>query len=151
MQFLKAQYYFLIFINYSTRYFTYNPEVYHDPITFKPERFLKTEDLSPETDPHKYVFGFGRRICPGRVLADQALFLNISQSLAVFNIEGRAATRGEGSPQLQFTSGVISHSEPFEASIKPRSPHHEGMIRSIEETHPWKKGDGEALKRLERS
>lgn len=119
-------------------------------MTFKPERFLETEGLNPETDPHKFVFGFGRRICPGRVLADEALFLNISQSLAVFNIDRRAANGGEGS-RLQFTSGVISHPEPFGASIKPRSPHHEGMIRSIEETFPWTKGDGEVLKRLERS
>ncbi|KAH7142853.1 cytochrome P450 [Dactylonectria estremocensis] len=132
-------------------YFTHDPNVYQDPMTFRPERFLETEGLNPETDPHKLVFGFGRRICPGRVLADQALFLNVSQSLAVFNIERRAAKRGDDVSQLRFTPGVISHPEPFDASIKPRSPHHEGLIRSIEETFPWKTGDGELLKRFGRS
>ncbi|KAH6995360.1 cytochrome P450 [Ilyonectria destructans] len=131
-------------------HFTHDPEVYQDPMIFRPERFLETEGLNPETDPHKFVFGFGRRICPGRVLADQALFLNVSQSLAVFNIKGSAAKGENEVSQLRFTPGVISHPEPFEASITPRSSHHEDLIRSIEETFPWKQGDGEILKNLER-
>ncbi|KAH8684944.1 putative cytochrome P450 oxidoreductase OrdA-like protein [Ilyonectria robusta] len=131
-------------------HFTHDPEVYQDPMTFRPERFLETEGLNPETDPHKFVFGFGRRICPGRVLADQALFLNVSQSLAVFNIEGSVTKRGNAVSQLRFTPGVISRPEPFEASITPRSSHHEDLIRSIEKTFPWKQGDGELLKTLER-
>jgi hypothetical protein len=117
-------------------------------MTFEPERFLATEGHDPEADPHKFSFGFGRRICPGRVLADQALFLNISQTLAVFSIGKRIIDGKEISPKMKFTAGVISHPKPFEASIKPRSSHHEALIRSIEQTYPWQKGDGEALKRL---
>lgn len=52
---------------------------------FKPERFLATEDHTPQLDPHALSFGFGRRICPGKLLADNTIFLSIAQSLAVFN------------------------------------------------------------------
>lgn len=39
-----------------------DPRNYKDPELFNPDRFL-SED--PELDPRKYVFGFGRRACPG--------------------------------------------------------------------------------------
>jgi cytochrome P450 len=37
-------------------------DIYPDPVEFRPERFLGP---SPQVDPHKFVFGFGRRACPG--------------------------------------------------------------------------------------
>ena len=50
---------------------THDPEVYHDPMAFKPERFLSHSDAGngdgmregrePEPDPRGIVFGFGRR------------------------------------------------------------------------------------------
>jgi cytochrome P450 len=41
---------------------TRDEEMYPDPSEFRPERFLGP---SPQLDPHKFVFGFGRRACPG--------------------------------------------------------------------------------------
>lgn len=39
-----------------------DPEVYKDPLTFNPSRFLGP---NPEQNPAEYVFGFGRRsACP---------------------------------------------------------------------------------------
>ncbi|KAG8893872.1 hypothetical protein FRC01_013296, partial [Tulasnella sp. 417] len=53
-----------------------DPQIYPEPEVFNPERFLKrSEDGGPLTvntsilNPLEYVFGFGRRICPGRDLA----------------------------------------------------------------------------------
>ncbi|KAI5465087.1 putative cytochrome P450 oxidoreductase OrdA-like protein [Mariannaea sp. PMI_226] len=129
-------------------HFTHDPDVYRDPMAFKPERFLATESHAPEPDPRKFVFGFGRRICPGRILADQALFLNISQSLAVFSIKPGTVDGKEVTPTIKFTPGVISHPEPYHTSIKPRSQHHEALLRGLEQKYPWQKGDGEALKNL---
>lgn len=37
-------------------------EMYPDPLEFKPERFLGP---SPQLNPRKFIFGFGRRGCPG--------------------------------------------------------------------------------------
>jgi cytochrome P450 len=39
-----------------------DPRNYNNPDKFNPERFLGPE---PELDPRKYIFGFGRRKCPG--------------------------------------------------------------------------------------
>lgn len=117
-------------------------------MTFKPERFLATENHVPEPDPHTVVFGFGRRICPGRLLADTALFINIVQSLSVFNI-GKAVENGrEIDPVVDFLPGVVSHPAPFRASIKPRSAHHEALIRSIEQTHPWQQSDSKLMQNV---
>ncbi|QKD59379.2 cytochrome P450 [Fusarium oxysporum Fo47] len=128
-------------------YFAHDPEVHHEPMRFNPERFLSTDGNQPEQDPHMYTFGFGRRVCPGRVLADNALFLNIAQSLAVLHI--RKDENG-AQPELLFTPGMISHPEPFKAAITPRSPHHEQLIRSLEQEYPWEQSDGHIIENMQR-
>lgn len=40
---------------------SHDPENYHDPFTFKPERFLEENGRKPELDPRTIAFGFGRR------------------------------------------------------------------------------------------
>ncbi|KAG5756938.1 hypothetical protein H9Q70_000477 [Fusarium xylarioides] len=127
-------------------YFAHDPEVHHEPMRFNPERFLSTDGNEPEQDPHKYTFGFGRRVCPGRVLADNALFLNIAQSLAVLHI--RKDENG-AQPELLFTPGMISHPEPFKAAITPRSPHHEQLIRSLEQEFPWEQSDSHIIEKMQ--
>jgi hypothetical protein len=66
----------------------HDPEVYDEPMEFKPERFLtKDGKLNPEVqDPGVASFGFGRRICPGRHLSDTTLFITVASVLTVFNI-----------------------------------------------------------------
>ncbi|PSR71810.1 hypothetical protein PHLCEN_2v12311 [Hermanssonia centrifuga] len=39
----------------------HDPEVYPDPMEFKPERFMASPGREPELDPHSVAFGFGRR------------------------------------------------------------------------------------------
>ena len=41
--------------------FAHDPELYHDPMNFSPERFLDADGRTPELDPKNVVFGFGRR------------------------------------------------------------------------------------------
>ncbi|KAE8138727.1 cytochrome P450 [Aspergillus pseudotamarii] len=57
------------------RRFTHDPNAYCDPEASIPERFLGD---NPELDPHTIAFGFGRRICSGRLLADSTVFLRIA-------------------------------------------------------------------------
>jgi hypothetical protein len=116
-------------------------------MAFKPERFLDSDP--PEPDPHTISFGFGRRICPGRVLADSAIYLTIAQSLSVFNIRKAIDENGhEIDPIVKFLPGVISHPAPFKTSVKPRSPHHETLIRAIEREHPWPESDAKVLESI---
>ena len=47
---------------HSTRAITHDEEIYPDPFTFNPNRHLGD---AAQPDPYKFVFGFGRRACPG--------------------------------------------------------------------------------------
>lgn len=61
--------------------------VYSDPYLFKPERFLPV-DLGGlgEPDCVPTIFGYGRRICPGRYLAEAGLWTYAANILAVLDI-----------------------------------------------------------------
>lgn len=134
-----------LFVDTFNRAFAHNPDIYHEPSAFKPERFLGIDGRDPELDPDSMVFGFGRRKCPGRVLADSSVFLTIAQSLAVFDISKVVENGKEVEPIVEFTPGTISHPVPFRTSIKPRSPDHEALIRSILVDHPWEESDAKFL------
>lgn len=126
--------------------FMHDPNTFHDPMTYKPERFLGVDGREPEMDTHQLCFGFGRRICPGRELADASVFLSIAQSLAVFNITKPTDESGKViEPKVYFQPGIISHPAEFQVTIKPRDAKAEALIRSIEEEHPFESGDAEEL------
>jgi len=114
-------------------------------MTFKPERFLGVDGHEPEIDPHDLVFGYGRRICPGRILADTTLYLSVAQSLAVFNIRKAVQNGKEVEVQPKFQPGVISHPESWKFHITPQSAAHETLIRSVEQEHPWEQSNASDL------
>ncbi len=124
----------------------HNPETYTDPSTFNPSRFL---GQNPEPDPFLYAFGYGRRRCPGVVLADISVWLTIAQSLAVFDIQNmdRKEKTVEDSEMFQCTSGFLCHPIlPTEGwSIKARSKVAENLIRAVEVEHPWERSDSVML------
>ncbi|KAI2787985.1 O-methylsterigmatocystin oxidoreductase [Penicillium oxalicum] len=126
----------------------HDPATYHDPMTFKPERFLPSEGHTPETDPHTIAFGFGRRICPGRFLADNTVFLTVAQTLAVFDIRNAVQDGVPASNPPKFQAGMVSQPVPFQCSIKVRSPSHEALVLSVEQEHPWEPSDAPAVKNL---
>ncbi|RDB17752.1 hypothetical protein Hypma_001133 [Hypsizygus marmoreus] len=91
---------------------------------FDPQRFIGADGevcVGP-LDPTAFAFGYGRRICPGRHLADVSLWITISSILTVFDITPSIDENGhtiEVTPQ--FVSGVIRSPKPFKCTIKPRS------------------------------
>ncbi|KZT01116.1 cytochrome P450 [Laetiporus sulphureus 93-53] len=98
-------------------------ETYPDPFAFKPERFLAEEGSEPQLDPRKFVFGFGRRVCPGSHFAESSAFLVISCILATFDISKSVDENGrEVEPPVAFTSTVTSHVKPFPCRITVRAP-----------------------------
>ncbi|GJE84890.1 cytochrome P450 [Phanerochaete sordida] len=102
-----------------------DPAAYAQPLRFMPERFLGAH---PEQDPRVCVFGFGRRICPGLNLAEATVFASCAMTLAAFDI-GKAVENGvEVTPEVAYSTGTISHPEPFKCSIKPRSQKAEALI-----------------------
>ncbi|KAI0002705.1 cytochrome P450 oxidoreductase OrdA-like protein [Xylariaceae sp. FL0662B] len=124
-------------------WFTHDPAVYHDPSSFNPSRHLGPD---PCPDPRNYVFGFGRRACPGKLLADSSVWLTIARSLAVFDItKGRDENGKEIEPEVRFKPGAVSYPVPFKATVRPRSSAHEALIRQAETLHPWEKGCADEL------
>ncbi|KAE9398917.1 cytochrome P450 [Gymnopus androsaceus JB14] len=93
---------------------THDPAVYKNPMEFNPDRFLG--DL-PEQDPKDMVFGFGRRLCPGRLLGDASVFIALAMSLAAFKI---TPLDNEEPLSLKNKSGIVSHLHPFKCKILPR-------------------------------
>ncbi|KAG2356980.1 cytochrome P450 [Suillus spraguei] len=98
-----------------------DPRTYASPSEFSPARFLAKEGKEPETDPRTICFGFGRRICPGLHLADASVWMSVAMSLAVFDISKVVENGVEITPEVDPSSGTISHPKPFKCSIKPRS------------------------------
>ncbi|KAG9101268.1 hypothetical protein FRC06_003230 [Ceratobasidium sp. 370] len=83
----------------------HNPDVYPEPERFKPERYL-VEDPPPE--PENYAFGFGRRTCPGIHIAQQSMWISISNTLANFTITKAKDEKGmDITPEERYSSGVI--------------------------------------------
>jgi cytochrome P450 len=129
--------------------FTHDPSVYPDPMVFRPERFVKTPTHKPEPDPRNLIFGYGRRVCPGRYVADNAVFVTIAQTLAVFNISKPVDEAGNViEPKVEFEPGTVSRPVHYRAQIQPRSEKHEALIRKSEDIYPWEPSDAKELENV---
>ncbi|EUC61108.1 cytochrome P450 family protein [Rhizoctonia solani AG-3 Rhs1AP] len=108
----------------------HDPELYHNPENFYPERFLGD---NPAPDPETCAFGFGRRVCPGIHIAQQSLWITISNLLANFEIsKARNADGLEITPSEDYTKDIISRPLPFECSIQPRSTASQVLVDDVE-------------------
>ncbi|KAJ7251022.1 cytochrome P450 [Mycena rebaudengoi] len=108
---------------------THDPDLYPNPMVFDPSRFIATPTKNAEQDPTKICFGYGRRICPGRLLADSTVFMACSAILAVVNIS-KARKKGVAiEPPVGQTAGTVSHPLPFNCSVEPRSVRALALIR----------------------
>ncbi|KAJ7698173.1 cytochrome P450 [Mycena olivaceomarginata] len=98
----------------------HDDEVYPDPFAFDPTRYLGE---NPQRDPFDLVFGYGRRVCPGAALAEDTLFLAISNILAAFTIS--KALDGEGKetePCVEWKTSTVTFPLNLRCRIVPRSP-----------------------------
>ena len=63
----------------------HDPEVFSDPMVFRPERYLRDGELNPDVrDPDSAVFGFGRR----SVDPTYSLIYTLMDSSPVYVLEG---------------------------------------------------------------
>ncbi|TFY68456.1 hypothetical protein EVJ58_g998 [Rhodofomes roseus] len=94
---------------------THDERAYDNPDTFSPERFLETHANEDLKDPRNIVFGYGRRLCPGRLFGDTSLFLAMASVAATLNIGKAQDATGlrESLPD--------SYPADYECSITPRS------------------------------
>ncbi|EIW84440.1 cytochrome P450 [Coniophora puteana RWD-64-598 SS2] len=97
-----------------------DPLKYSSPDTFSPERFLDSNGNLVHDTPY-FVFGFGRRICPGRHLALGSVWIAIAQILASFSIEKAKDAAGTSiDPNPGWTHGVTSCPKPFPCNFIAR-------------------------------
>jgi len=113
----------------NTWFILHDERNYREPHKFDPDRFLNNGKLDPNVlDPGKFAFGNGRRICPGKQMAENSVFIAIASILACFTIEHRMDKDGRPIPiKVDMTQGFPSHPKPFDCSVKPRNQ----SIRSL--------------------
>ncbi|KIJ28806.1 hypothetical protein M422DRAFT_269857 [Sphaerobolus stellatus SS14] len=96
---------------------------------FDPGRFME----SGRRDPGQTgAFGYGRRVCPGRYMAENSLFIAVASILQNFDITpARDGSGKEVMPEYEWTSGSFSFPTDYQCTIKPRSKAAEERILSI--------------------
>ncbi|KAF8841012.1 cytochrome P450 [Paxillus ammoniavirescens] len=100
-----------------------NEEIYPEPNVFKPERFFVNGELNDDLPTASHSFGFGRRMCPGRYLADASAWAAMVSILAQLNISKAVDEQGQVIDFTpEFTCGVTTAPVPFPCSITPRRP-----------------------------
>ncbi|TBU59800.1 hypothetical protein BD310DRAFT_373207 [Dichomitus squalens] len=98
-----------------------------------PERFLDQEGQlrSDILDPQLLVYGYGRRSCPGRHLAQSSLFITIAFLLHTQDILPRLDQFGAPIlPKGNMAHRIVSHPEGLEFRVRVRSRQAETLIQS---------------------
>ncbi|KAG2116998.1 cytochrome P450 [Suillus discolor] len=68
---------------------------YPDACHFIPERFIDINGALTDDDPVQYIFGLGRRICPGRYIADASMWSAIVTMLSTVDISSAKDDQGK--------------------------------------------------------
>jgi len=113
---------------------TRDHEDYPEPELFKPERFLNEDgSINPDVrDPSTIVFGFGRRICPGRHFAFNSLIIYIASTLHAFNVTA-GVDKASGKPielSTEIEGSIVIMPCKVPCGMNPRS---EAVVQLIHE------------------
>ncbi|KAF8553149.1 cytochrome P450 [Imleria badia] len=93
-----------------------DPEVFPNPEKFDPQRWID-DDGRLRDNMTSYPFGFGRRVCPGRYVANKSLYINLALLLWSFHI-----VEQEDAPidTNSHADSVLAHAAPFDVMFMPR-------------------------------
>ncbi|KAJ7810955.1 cytochrome P450 [Mycena olivaceomarginata] len=94
---------------------------YPDPHAFQPKRFLLDGKIDPGVRDPQSAFGFGRRICPGRHMATESIWIAVVSILAMFDITKEIGEDGRPiEPSYKYEGGALFSPAPFGCIITPR-------------------------------
>ncbi|KAF9264300.1 cytochrome P450 [Marasmius fiardii PR-910] len=90
---------------------------------FDPERFLDVDpQLKAKRDPRNYIFGFGRRRCPGADLVESSVWLLMVSILATMDITKSVDEQGRViEPVIKYSNAFFRVPDKFAFDIRPRS------------------------------
>ncbi|KAF8597611.1 cytochrome P450 [Ceratobasidium sp. AG-I] len=99
-----------------------DPKSYPNPHVFDPTRFLTP---TPNPDPRRFLFGFGRRVCPGQHVANNGAFTLAAAFMSVFKVVAGDDTMKEVEKcgrevWRMFTPFGPFEPMPFKCTITPR-------------------------------
>ncbi|KAG2050656.1 cytochrome P450 [Suillus hirtellus] len=107
-----------------------DPDVYPEPEEFKPQRWI--DDQGRLRDDLKFfVYGFGRRVCPGQHVANRSVFINSLLILWAFRL-----TLDPTKPlnDIGFMLGAVSDIPPCPIEFETRIP--ESELRRLMQHYP---------------
>ncbi|KAG1844668.1 cytochrome P450 [Suillus subalutaceus] len=114
---------------YNTWCISRDEKRYPEASRFMPERFLDVNGALTDDDPAGYVFGSGRRACPGRYTVDATLWSVIATMLATVEFSFAKDDQGkmiDFTPQ--FATGFTHSVMAFPCNISPRSHIHSELV-----------------------
>ncbi|KIK55702.1 hypothetical protein GYMLUDRAFT_230770 [Collybiopsis luxurians FD-317 M1] len=104
----------------------HNEAEFPDPMRFDPMRYLNADGKinSDVRDSSSALFGFGRRVCPGRHIAIASLWIAVASILACYTIEPELDKKGKPiDPKGEWDSAstLFNAPLPFKCRFVPRS------------------------------
>jgi len=107
----------------------HDPDLFAEPEIFNPDRYVANEHgVKPGVDTQDFrdwlPFGFGRRICPGRHLAQNSLMINAMNMIWAFDFSPALdPNTGLEIPIdiWNYEKGILTAPRPFQCKITPRS------------------------------
>ncbi|KAJ5151788.1 hypothetical protein N7492_010083 [Penicillium capsulatum] len=111
----------------------YDPSLFPDPESFKPERYLNhthgSAVYAAAPDPYDrdhWDFGAGRRICPGIHLAENSMFITIAKTLWAFDLvpPGKVDLSHDA-----YEPGTVTIPKPFSLKFVCRNNKIENVLR----------------------
>jgi hypothetical protein len=89
-----------------SRNMLHDPEVFANPMEFDPGRYLNLDSEMEKVT--EVVFGFGRRVCPGKLFAEGTLFAIVATVLATCNVLPLVDADGKNITQdITFSPGAF--------------------------------------------
>ncbi|KAG9048574.1 hypothetical protein FS837_012515 [Tulasnella sp. UAMH 9824] len=109
-----------------------DPNMFENPDKFDPDRYYNG---TAKLDSRDFVFGFGRRVCPGNHLAIQGIFMTVATILWSFEIKDKSPVNKRNMDSRQiFNLNFTAHPEPYNISLEPRRANlQEFVARGISE------------------
>ncbi|OXV06661.1 hypothetical protein Egran_05572, partial [Elaphomyces granulatus] len=118
----------------------HDEDVFPNSDLFDPSRYEGRQKLAAEyaaapdyKQRDHYIYGAGRRICPGIHLAERSMFLGAAKLLWAFRFEQKIDAQGnpipiDTDPITGYSEGFLVCPLPFQCNVTPRSKSREAVI-----------------------